>query len=75
MQALLPAPAVPISEIKSFGPFDRPNEVSDGDWWIEIQFVKTVKKAEYSPPTSTAIRTVTNPSFQSQCPPHRTNNR
>jgi hypothetical protein len=54
MHAILSAPAVPIGRIKSFGPMGEQYEVvrplralSDGDWWIEIQLVKTGEKAEY----------------------------
>jgi len=54
MQTVLSAPAVPIGRIKSFGNLGEQYEVigplramPSGDWWIEIQVVKTGENAEY----------------------------
>jgi len=54
MRAVLAPPAVPVGTIKSFGAIGEQYEVirplrtsQDGDWWVEIQLVKTGEKAEY----------------------------
>lgn len=54
MQAVIAPPSVPVGSIKSFGDLGEQYEVirplrmaDDGDWWIEIQMVKTGEKAEY----------------------------
>jgi hypothetical protein len=54
MQTAIAIPAIPIGEIKSFGPLGEQYEVlrplralENGDWWVEIQLVKTGERAEY----------------------------
>jgi len=54
MQAAIALPVIPVGKIKSFGPIGEQYEVlrplrasQDGDWWVEIQLVRTGEKAEY----------------------------
>jgi Family of unknown function (DUF5397) len=54
VQTVISPPAVPIGRIKSFGPIGEQYEVirplrasEDGDWWVEIELVKTGERAEY----------------------------
>jgi hypothetical protein len=54
MQAAIACPAVPLGRIKMFGPVGEQYEVirplrpaPNGDWWVEIQMVKTSERAEY----------------------------